>query len=77
MKKNNSKIDLIIMTLLLVKCFLDLLDFEEVRYTQTDTQNMFYWAMNSFAVMIFQIFINILMDMKIVFPMTVISVIFI
>ncbi len=62
------------MTTLLVKLIIDLLDFVETRILQTDTKNMFYWSINAFGILIFQIFINILMDLEIALPMTVIFI---
>lgn len=38
------------MIFLILKLFLNLVDFEEVRYTFNDTQNKLYWAQNAFAV---------------------------
>ena len=71
LKKKIDFIDLIILILLWIKFGLNLLDFEEVRFTQGLVANIYYYGLNSFSILTFQIMINTVTDLKFSFPMTI------
>jgi len=48
LKKKKDKIDISVLVLIMFKLFLNLMDFEEVRFTQTAIQNMFYFGSLAF-----------------------------
>ncbi len=77
LKKKKEQIDLLVLILIMFKIFLNLMDFEEVRFTQTSTQNMFYYGAASFSFLTYQLLINTLMNFKFSFPMTIIVLIII
>jgi hypothetical protein len=51
LKKRNEKIDILVTILLMVKASLNLMDFEELRFTQSNTQNMFFYGAASFGLL--------------------------
>ena len=53
LKKKIDVIDLIILILLWIKFGLNLLDFEEVRFTQGLVANIYYYGLNSFSILTF------------------------
>lgn len=53
LKKKNNSIDLAVLFIIFIKFFINLMDFEEVRYTLNLTQNIYYFAENSFALLTF------------------------
>ena len=53
LKKKTDFIDLIILIILWIKFGLNLLDFEEVRFTQDLVKNIYYFGVNSFSILTF------------------------
>ena len=53
LKKKIDVIDQIILILLWIKFGLNLLDFEEVRFTQGLVANIYYYGLNSFSILTF------------------------
>jgi hypothetical protein len=53
LKKKIDFIDQIILILLWIKFGLNLLDFEEVRFTQGLVANIYYYGLNSFSILTF------------------------
>lgn len=51
--KKNHKIELCVLFIILIKFSINLLDFEDVRSTMNLTQNIYYYAENSFALLCF------------------------
>ena len=51
LKKKKDKIDILVIVLIMFKLFLNLMDFEEVRFTQSATQNMFYFGSLAFPLL--------------------------
>jgi hypothetical protein len=76
-KKKNDSIDLFVLFIILIKFSINLLDFENVRMTMDLTQNIYYYANNSFDILCFQMFINTQIEMKYSLPTTLIILIII
>lgn len=47
------------------------MDFEEVRFTQDLVNNIYYFGVNSFSILTFQILINTVIDLKYSLPMSI------
>ena len=47
------------------------MDFEEVWFTQSLVNNIYYFGVNSFSILTFQIFINTIIELKYSLPMTI------
>ena len=77
LKKKKDKIDISVLVLIMFKLFLNLMDFKEVRFTQTAIQNMFYFGSLAFPLWTYQLLINTLMSFKFSFPMSIIVLIII
>jgi len=75
LKKKKDFIDILVVILIMFKVFLNLMDFEEVRFTQTYTQNMFFFGAASFTLLTYQLLINTLMNFKFSFPMSIVTLI--
>ncbi len=53
LKKKRDYIDKVILIILWIKFFLNLMDFEEVRFTQDLVENIYYFGINSFSILTF------------------------
>ena len=53
LKKKNNLIELAVFFIIFLKFFINLMDFEGVRFTLNLTQNIYYFAENSFAILTF------------------------
>jgi len=53
LKKKKDIFDVIILIILWIKFFINLMDFEEVRFTQDLVANLYYFGVNSFSILTF------------------------